>query len=200
MNYVRNYYSGIELPGRLFGFSHVCVNEIMKIRYHFDTYKAAGIDGLSGIFIKDGAKILSKPISDLINLSISQSSVPESCKVAKLKPLFKKGFKLEPKNFRPISLLPLISKVLEKVIHDQMQTFLTDNNIIYCYQSGFRKFHSTDTCLSYLNNNILKGIDCGLITVLILIDLQIAFDTIDHELLLEKMVHLQFSTQSILWS
>ena len=106
---------------------------------------------------------------------------------------------MEPKNYRPISLLPLISKVLEKVIHDQMQTFLTDNNIIYCYQSGFRKFDSTDTCLSYLNNKILKGIDCVLMTGLILIDLQKAFDTTDHEILLQKVVHLQFSTQSILW-
>ena len=97
MNYVRDYYSGIELPGGLFGFSHVCVSEIMKILDNFDTNKAAGIDGLSGIFIKDGAKILSKPISDLINLSISLSSVPEYCKVAKLKPLFKKGSKSEPK-------------------------------------------------------------------------------------------------------
>ena len=167
MNYVRDYYNNIELPDGPFGFSHVCVSEIMNILDNFDTNKAAGIDGLSGIFLKDGAKMLSKPIYDLINLSISLSSVPESCKVAKLKPLFKKGSKLEPKNFRPISLLPLISKVLEKVIHDQMQTFLTDTNIIYCYQSGFRKFHSTDTCLSYLNNKILKGIDWGLMTGLI---------------------------------
>ena len=86
-------------------FSHVCVSAIMNILDN----KAAGIDGLSGIFIKDGEKILSKPISDRINLSISLSSVPESCKVAKLKPLFKKGSKLEPKNFRTIP----ISKVLE---------------------------------------------------------------------------------------
>ena len=87
MNYVRDYYSGIELPGRLIGFYHVCVSEIMKILDNCDTNKAAGIDGLSGIFIKDGAKILSKPIS--------LSSVPESCKVAKLKPLFKKGYKFD---------------------------------------------------------------------------------------------------------
>ena len=86
MSYVRDFYSGIELPDGLFGFSHVCVSEIMKILDNFDTNKAAGIDGLFGIFTKDGAKILSKPISDLINLSISLSSVPESCKVAKLKP------------------------------------------------------------------------------------------------------------------
>ena len=65
--------------------------------------------------------------------------------------------------------------------------------------SGFRKLNSTDTCLSYLNNQILEGTDCGLMTGLILIDLKKAFDTIDHELLIEKMVHLQFSTQSILW-
>ena len=97
MNYVRDYYNNIMLPGGLFGFSHVCVSKIINILDNFDTNKAAGIDGLSDIFIKDGAKILSKPISDLINLSISLSSAPESCKVAKLKPLFKKGSKLEPK-------------------------------------------------------------------------------------------------------
>ena len=113
-----------------------------------------------------------KPISNLINLSISLSSVPDSCKIAKLKPLYKKGSKLDPKNYRPISVLPLISKVLEKVIHDQTQTFLTENNLLYCYQSGFRKFHSTDTCLAYLNDKILRGIDKGLMTGLILIDLQ----------------------------
>ena len=163
--------------------------QIVDILEKFDNNKAAGIDDLSGIFLKDGAKSLSKPISDLINLSISLSSVPDSCKVAKLKPLFKKGSKLKPTNFRPISLLPLIWKVLEKVVHDQTQTFLTENSILYCYQSGFRKLHSTDTCLSYLNDKILKGIDCGLMTGLILIDLQKAYDTIDHDILLQKMFH-----------
>ena len=69
----------------------------MNILDNFDTNKAAVIYGLSGTLIKDGAKTMSKPISDHINLSISLSSVPESCKVAKLKPLFNKGSKLEPK-------------------------------------------------------------------------------------------------------
>ena len=161
----------------------------------FDTNKAAGIDGISGLFFKDGSQILAKPITNLVNLSISLSSVPESCKIAKLKPIFKKGSKLDPKNYRPISLLPLISKVLEKVIHNQTQTLLNENNLLYCYQSGFRKFHSTDTCLAYLNDKILRGIDKGLMTGLILIDLQKAFDTIDHEILLKKLVHIGFSQQ-----
>ena len=106
---------------------------------------------------------------------------------------------MDPINYRPISLLPLISKILEKVIHDQTQLFLTENNILYCHQSGFRKCHSTDTCLTYLNDRILKGIDKGLMTGLILIDLQKAFDTIDHEILLSKIAHLGFSQQSISW-
>ena len=83
MDFVRNFYRNIDLPDGPFGFSHE--KQRVDILEKFDTNKAAGIDGLSGIFLKDGAK----------TLSISLSSVPDSCKVAKLKPLFKKGSKLE---------------------------------------------------------------------------------------------------------
>ena len=100
--------------------------------------KAAGIDQLGGKFINDGASIIASPIAQLCNLSISLSAFPDKCKVAKLKPLYKKGSPTEPKNYRPISLLPLIFKFIEKVIHDQTHTFLVDNNILYNYQSGFR--------------------------------------------------------------
>ena len=71
MQYVRDYYKNIDLPDGPFGFTHVHEKQIIDILEKFDTNKAAGIDGLSGIFLKDGAKILSKPITDLINLSIS---------------------------------------------------------------------------------------------------------------------------------
>ena len=73
MNYVRGYYNIIELPGGPFGFCHDNVSQIMNILENFDTNKAGSIDGLPGIFLKDGAKVLSKLISDLINLSISLS-------------------------------------------------------------------------------------------------------------------------------
>ena len=97
MNYVRDYYNNIGLVDVPFGFSHVHESQITNILEQFDTNKAAGIDGLSGTFLKSGAKMLSKPITDLINFSILLSAFPESCKVAKLKPLFKKGSKLELK-------------------------------------------------------------------------------------------------------
>ena len=84
--------------------------DIEKILRSTNVRKAAGIDDLSGRFLKDGSRVLSKPISELCNLSIKLGSFPNSCKIEKLKSLFKKGSKTKPSNYRPISLLPLISK------------------------------------------------------------------------------------------
>ena len=97
-------------------------------------------DNLGGRFLKDGATALSVPVAQVINLSIKSSA-------------------LVPKNYRPISLLPLLSKLFEKIIHMQTQDYLIENNILYKYQSGFDTKHSTDTCLSLLNDRILTGID-----------------------------------------
>ena len=116
-----------------------------------------------------------------------------------MKPLYKKGSALEPTNYRPISLLPLLSKLFEKIIHIQTQDYLDQNNILYKYQSGFSTKHSTDTCLSLLNGKVLAGIDNGMLTGMILIDLQKAVDTIDHYIFFSKMVHLGFSDATISW-
>ena len=90
---------------------------------------------------------------------------------------------MDPSNYRPISLLPLISKIFEKIVHDQKVDYLAQYNILYKYQSVFRTKHSTDLFLSYLNDKILKGFDNGLFTGMVLIDLQKAFDTTDHNIL-----------------
>ena len=161
--------------------------------------KASGIDNISGKFFKDGAEILAKPISQICNLSIKKSKFPSQCKIAKVTPLFKKGSKTDPKNYRPISLLPIISKVIEKVVYEQTQKYLDTSNILFRSQSGFRKNFSTDWCLSYLSNKILNGFDSGLYTGMILIDLQKAFDTINHCILLKKMKFMGFSDEAILW-
>ena len=96
-------------------------------------------------------------------------------------------------------MLPLISKIIEKVIHDQTQEFLEENKILYRFQSGFRKHFATDSCFLYLNNKIATGFESGLHTGMILIDLQKAFDTINHEILINKMEFLGFSKDVILW-
>ena len=133
------------------------------------------------------------PITQLCNLSISSGRFPDACKIAKLKPLFKKGSKTGAKNYRPISLLPLISKVLERIVHEQSMEFLDKDNILYKFQPGFRKNHSTNFCLSYLTDKISKGFDFGLLTGVILIDLQKVFDSINHNILFPKMPSLGFS-------
>ena len=127
------------------------------------------------------------------------ATFPKECKIAKLKPLFKKGSSTDAKNYRPISLLPQISKILEKVVLEKTQVYLKENNLIYELQSGFRDQHSTNMCLSYLSDKILSGFDSGLLTGMILIDLQKAFDTIDHNILLKKMKIIGFSESTIKW-
>ena len=124
---------------------------------------------------------MSKPISDLCNLSITSEKFPDICKVAELKPLYKKGSLTEPCNYRLKSLLPLLSKVMKKVIHDHKQvlswirkTFYTLINLV------FERKHSEDFCLSYVNDKISKGFNKGMMTGMILIDLQKAFGTTDH--------------------
>ena len=127
----------------------ICLNYWKTLR------SAAGTDEISGKFLKDGARILAKPLSELFNLSMTWRSFSDTCKIAKVKPLFKKKWKTDPSNFRPISLLPLLPKVFDRVVFDQTKEFFSLNKILYDYQSEFRENHSTDTCLSFSNDKIL---------------------------------------------
>ena len=182
----------LNTENQKFTFSPTSEDEILKLLTDTNPEKAAGIDNLSGRFLKDGAVVLALPISKLCNLSMKRSKFPLDCKIAKLKPLYKKDSKTDPKSYRPVSLLPLVSKVIEKVIHNQTEIFLNKNKILYKYQSGFRKSFSTNSCLTLLTDKINKGFESGKYTGLILIDLQKAFDTIDHEILLKKWDALDF--------
>ena len=110
----------------------------------------------------------------------------DACKIAKLKPIYKKGKNTDPSNYRHISLLPIISKVIERIVHDQRNKFISENNILHNFQSAFRPNHSTNLFGTF-NRQILKGFDEDLLTGMILIDLQKAFDTINHEVLLQKL-------------
>ena len=91
-----------------FKFSNVSEEDIEKILLSLDTSKAAGMDQIPAKFLRDGAEVLALPLGNIINLSIKLSTFPEECKIAKLKPIFKKGARADPKNYGPISLLPLV--------------------------------------------------------------------------------------------
>ena len=111
--------------------SETSPEKILSILKGLNPSKAAGIDNLSGKFLKDGAHVLARPISQLCNLSIKLNSFPRSCKIAKVKPLFKKGSKTDPQNYCPISLLPLLSKITEMIFHVQTEEFLSKNKLLY---------------------------------------------------------------------
>ena len=177
-------------------FKHHLFHTILK---NNKVSKTAGLDNLSGRFLKDGAKVLDKHITELCNLWITSGKFPDSCKIAKLKPLYKKGSLTEASNYRSISLWPFISKVIEKIIHDQTSAFLSSRNLLYNCQSGFCKNHSTDFCLYFWNDKNLMSFDQGLIIGIILIDLPKAFDTIHHDILLKKLYAIGFSKLLVNW-
>ena len=169
---------------------------VLKLLKNIDISKAVN---LPGRFLKDDANIFGKPVTEICNLSIKSRIFPDPCKIAKLKPIFKKASRIGPTNYRPISLLPLISKIFEKIVHDQIIDYLAQYNFLYRYQSGFKIKHSTYLCLSYLNEKILKVFDNGLFTGMILIDLRKAFDNIDHNILLQKLKAIDFCDDTVNW-
>ena len=118
---------------------HLFPKTILTILKSTPVSKTAGLDSLPGHFVKDRAKFLVKPVSHLCNLSINSEKFPDSCKVAKIRPLYKKVSLTQPCSYRPISLLSLISKVIEKIIHDQTSTFLNSKQLLYTYLIWFSK-------------------------------------------------------------
>ena len=119
------------IQGSQFNLASVSKNWILTILKSTQVSKAAGLDHLSGHFLRDGAKFLAKPISDLCNLSINSEKFPDLCKVVKLKPLYKKGSLTQPFNYRPIFLLTLISKVIDNIIHNKTSIFLNSKNLLH---------------------------------------------------------------------
>ena len=113
--------------------------------------------------------------------------------------MFKKGSKQCEGNYRPVSILPVVSKIFERIVYDQFFDYLSEHKILYNHQSGFRHDFSTDSALTYLADMIKFNMDNGLYTGMVLIDLQKAFDTVDHEILLKKLKAVGAGTCVVSW-
>jgi hypothetical protein len=123
------------------------------------------------------------PITHVINYCLQHSIFPSQWKRALVIPLPKTNNPTSMNNLRPISILPTFSKILEKVINNQLQIYLKNNNIIPITQSGFKAEHSCTTALLHITDDIFRALDQGKLTILTLLDYSKAFDTLNHELL-----------------
>jgi hypothetical protein len=150
--------------------------------------KSCGLDPLPTSLLKDCLDTVIKPITKIVNLSLSLGDVPASMKKAIVKPLIKKvGLLHELKNYRPVSNLSFISKLIEKIVAIQFIKHLTDNGLLDPLQSAYKKNHSTETALLKVQNDILIDIDNKKVVLLVMLDLSAAFDTIDHDILLTRL-------------
>ncbi len=133
--------------------------------------------------------IISPFLVELFNLSFKSSTVPKFFKHASIKPILKKSKKdtNEPSHYRPISLLPFISKVLEKLVASRLDQFIKDNHLDEEFQSGFKSSHSTESALLKVTNDMRRASDNNQLSLLALLDLSSAFDTIDHQILLTRL-------------
>ena len=136
--------------------------------------------------------IFGPKLTKILNLTILKLIIivhPDCLKLAMVILIHKKGSKLEVGNYRPISLLSNINKLLEKVIHGRTYSFLEKFNCFYKYQYGFKKGHSTNHVLIEITEKIRKALDSREFACGIFVDLQKAFETVNHEILLEKIEH-----------
>ena len=148
-------------------------------------------DSISMNLIKDSINKIIFPITGIINLSITSGIVPNQLKIARVIPLFKSGEQDTCifTNYRPVSVLPAFSKILERVMYNRLLRFLNAFKILSDNQYGFRKHHSTAYALACLYDKISSAIENKEYTVGIFIDLSKAFDTVDHHILISKLEH-----------
>ena len=164
-------------------------DEISDIISTFGAGKASGPFSIPTNLLKEFSLHFSKPISIIVNKSLQEGVFPQSLKTALVCAIFKKNDKTKCANYRPISLLSNISKIFERVMYNRIEQFIDEHNLIYKYQFGFRKKYSTNHALlsivEQINSNLdKKNFACG-----IFVDLQKAFDTVDHKILLSKLSH-----------
>ena len=173
--------------------------EINNIILHSKSKKSTGFDNIDSYIVKQIAPQIVNQLANIFNKSFLTGNVPSKLKIAKVIPLYKTKDPALFSNYRPISLLPFFSKILERLMYNRLYNFLTEHNILSMNQFGFRKNYSTFLALMDLVDNISKNIDDGNYSIGIFLDLSKAFDTINHNILLDKLCRYGIRGVTLNW-
>ena len=171
-----------------FAFELVTEEELVELVASL-TDASAGDDLIPSKIIKNIISEIKYPLLYIVNLSFSTGVFPDRLKQSRVTPIFKSGKKSSLKNYRPISILPVFSKILEKLANYRLQLFFDDNNTIFSNQHGFQRFKSTTSAILTLTDYILDAFDQRKYVMAIYLDFSNAFDTVNHEILLQKLHH-----------
>ena len=167
----------------------VDAEEVCNVVSQFNISKGCGPYSIPIQMLYHMRQHLAKPISCITNICLMTGIHPDKLKLQKVIPIYKKGSKLSTANYRPISLLSNINKIVEKLVFSRVISFLNRNNIIYEKQFGFRPKYSTNHALIKIVDTITNALDSGKLAAGIFVDFQKAFDTVDHKILISKLNH-----------
>ena len=179
--------SFINPTDKTFSFRKIQEKEVFELINKLDKTKATGLDKIPCKILKLAANVVVPSLTLIFNQSIISGVFPREWQSARVTPIIKKGIKTDPENYRPISVLPVVAKIFEKLVFNQFYEYLNNNSLLTSCQSGFRSLHSTLTALLEATDNWSVNIDNGFLNGVIFIDLKKAFDTIDHDIVLRKL-------------
>ena len=187
-----------QFAGTKFNFSEINGLDVKKVVKTIKT-NACGVDDISSFFIKISIEHTADILADIINSSFKNKFFPSRWKQAIVKPIPKINNPLQPSDYRPISLLPAFSKIIEKISAKQMALFLKEHKLLDKLQSAYKNMHSTTTALLNVSDDIFKAIDESEVVLLTLLDYSKAFDTANHQLILAKLKHFGFHDDALSW-
>ena len=186
--------AGPELPVRLprvatggFRVSPICPDDLRRVVGRMRSSTACGADGLCVRFVKLCMPSLCHILTHIVNTSLVSSNVPRSWKLTIVHPIQKSSRSTETSNYRPISILPTIAKITERVVYEQLHYYFSSHHLFSHSQHGFRPNHSTDTALLTVTDKVFSAMDHSDVTLLCLLDLSKCFDVIPHDRLLDKL-------------